>query len=136
MIGTEKAWDEFISAHRWAVLTTVRGDGAPSSSVVAYARRDDVLVVSTPGTTFKARSIASNQRVNLCVINNAEPFNFVAVQGVARLLTEDIVGDTMRIFDNIKETGYRPPSDIKAWLKAEQRVIIEVIPDRVHGTIR
>ncbi len=136
MIGTEKVWDEFISAHRWAVLTTLRGDARPSSSVVAYARRDDVLVVSTPGTTFKVRSIARNQHVNLCVINNAEPFNFVAVQGVARLLTEDIVGDTLRIFDNIEETGYRAPPDIEAWLKTEQRVIIEVIPEHVYGMIR
>ena len=70
------------------------------------------------------------------MINNAEPFNFVAVQGVARLLTEDIVGDTLRIFDNIEETGYRSPSDIETWLKAEQRVIIEVMPHRVHGMIR
>jgi PPOX class probable F420-dependent enzyme len=136
VIGTEKAWDEFISAHRWAVLTTVRDGGAPSSSVVAYARRDNVLVVSTPGTTFKARSIVRDHQVNLCVINNAEPFNFVAVQGVARLLTEDIVGDTMRIFNNIEETGYRPPADIEAWLQAEQRVIIEVTPARVYGLIR
>ena len=35
MIGSNEQWDEFITQHRWAVLTTLRKSGQPSSSVVA-----------------------------------------------------------------------------------------------------
>jgi hypothetical protein len=73
--------DQFITDHRWGVLTTLRQDGQPVSSVVAYARDGDTLVVSTPGTTFKARSAGRDGRATLCVITNQEPFNFVSVEG-------------------------------------------------------
>ena len=49
MISQRKEWDDFLTQHRWAVLTTLRGSGEPVSSVVAYARDGDSLVVSTPG---------------------------------------------------------------------------------------
>ena len=56
MIGTE-AFDRFVSENRWAVITTVRKSGQPSSSVVAYAREDDTIVVSTTAPTLKVRTL-------------------------------------------------------------------------------
>jgi len=53
VISESEAFDEFIGQHRWAVLTTLRKTGGPVSSVIAYARDGDELVISTPGTTFK-----------------------------------------------------------------------------------
>ena len=52
MIGTPE-FDEFISKHRWAIVTTVRASGQPSSSVVAYAREDDTLIISTTAPTTR-----------------------------------------------------------------------------------
>ncbi len=55
-ITDNTAWDEFITAHRWATLTTLRTSGSPVSSIIAYARDGDTLVISTPGGTFNARA--------------------------------------------------------------------------------
>ena len=136
MIGTNSDWDQFLSEHRWAALTTLRSTGSPVSSIVAYARRDDVLVVSTPGMTFKRSSLEKDPRVNLCAFSNVEPFNFVAVEGRAEVLTSDLAADTLRVFDNIAGTGYEPPEDLSGWLTAQQRVILEIHADRVYGVIR
>ena len=57
MLSENLQWDRFISENRWAVLTTLRNSGQPNSSVVAYARDGDELVISTPGATFKRASI-------------------------------------------------------------------------------
>lgn len=128
--------DEFLSAHRWAVLTTLRGTGAPVSSVVAYARDGADFVVSTPGGTFKRASIERDGRVNLCVISNAEPFNFVALEGVARVESDDLARRTRLVFANIADTGYREPDDLEGWLREQRRVILRITAERVYGVIR
>lgn len=135
MIGDSEAYDEFVTSHRWAVLTTMRG-GQPVSSVVAYARDGDELLVSTPGFTYKTKSIEKNVHVNLCVISNQEPFNFVAIEAMARVERDDIKADTLRVFDNIAGTGYQKPDDLDGWIEAQQRVILRLVPQRVHGVIR
>lgn len=129
-------FSEFVDAHRWAVLTTLDSSGAPSSSVVAYAREGETFVVSTPGATFKRRSIAADGRVNLCVITNAEPFNFVALQGLAVIETEALQTSTKAVFANIADTGWSLPEDLDAWLVSQDRVIIRITPEHVHGVIR
>jgi len=48
MISDISAYNDFVAEHRWAVLTHLKRDGAPASSVVAYAVDGDTLVVSTP----------------------------------------------------------------------------------------
>ncbi len=128
--------DRFLSAHRWAVLTTLRASGSPVSSIVAYARDGDDFVVSTPGGTFKRRSIQRDPRVNLCVISNAEPFNFVAIEGTAAVEGDDLVRRTQLVFDNLAGTGYRAPADLEHWLESQQRVILRIRADRVYGVIR
>ena len=136
MIGDNPAWDTFISEHRWAVLTTLRRDGHPVSSVIAYARDGDELVISTPGATFKAASISRDERVTLCIISNAEPFNYVNVEASARVTTDRLVDDTRLVFANISDTGYQEPEDLQAWLTAQRRVILRLKPERVFGVIR
>ena len=136
MIGDNAQWDEFVSAHRWAVLTTLRSTGAPNSSVVAYARDGDELVISTPGGTFKRRSIDADECVNLCIISNAEPFNFVAVEATAKVTQDNLVDDTRKVFANIADTGYQEPDDLPGWLESQRRVILRLQPVRVYGVIR
>lgn len=136
MIGDNPAWDEFISQHRWAVLTTLRRDGQPNSSVVAYARDGDELVISTPGGTFKRRSVEADGRVNLCVISNAEPFNFVAIEADAVSTRANLEADTRKVFANIADAGWQEPEDLAGWLEQQQRVILRLKPTRVYGVIR
>jgi len=136
MISERVDWDAFLSQHRWAVLTTLRQGGEPVSSVVAYARDGDALVVSTPGATFKRRSLARDPRATLCVISNQEPFNFVSVEGRVSIETTDLVRTTRLVFENIRDTGYQEPADLPAWLESQARVILRLMPERVYGIIR
>ena len=136
MISSEASWDEHISKCRWATLTTLRATGSPVSSVVAYARDTDELVVSTPRPTLKGKSIARNPMVNLCIFNNAEPFNYVSVEGIAEIEANDLVRATRLVFQNITGTGYEEPEDLEGWLQADDRVILRIRPQRIFGVIR
>ncbi|MBO6556127.1 MAG: pyridoxamine 5'-phosphate oxidase family protein [Pseudomonadales bacterium] len=136
MISENQAFEAFIDEYRWAILTTLRQSGSPVSSVVAYARDGDDLVVSTPGMTFKTKTLKNDVRVNLCIINNEEPFNFVAVEGVVTIQSDDLVRTTRLVFENIKDSGYQEPEDFENWLETQQRVILRIKPQRVYGVIR
>lgn len=136
MISDNEAFDQFISEYRWAVLTTLRQSGSPVSSVVAYARDGDELVVSTPGLTFKRKTLEKDSRVNLCVITNEEPFNFVSIEGDVTIEKEDLVRNTRLVFKNIENTGFQEPEDFEGWLESQQRVILRIKPTRVYGVIR
>jgi len=136
MIADNPVWDAFVADHRWAVLTTLRRRGGPVSSVIAYAREGDELVVSTHGDRFKVTSIAADERVNLCIISNAEPFNFVAIEGVATIQRENLVPATKAVFDAIQGSGYQQPAGLAAWIATEERVILRIRPVWVSAVIR
>ncbi len=135
-VSLSQEQQQFLDAHRWAVLTTLRASGEPVSSVVAYAQDNGRLVVSTPGMTYKRRSVEQDERVNLCIISNAEPFNFVAIEGRASVTTGELDRQTRLVFANIEGTGFTLPEDLPAWLEAQQRVIIEIEPTRCYSVIR
>ena len=135
MISTNPAYEKFIDDHRWAVITTLRKSGAPVSSVVAYARDSDKLIVSTPGVTFKRASLEKDPRVNLCIVSNSEPFNFVAIEGLAEVSKEDLVRKTKLVFEKITDM-YKEPNPIEKWLEDQDRVILEISGSRVSGVIR
>ena len=136
MISTNQSWDQHITDCRWATLTTLRQSGRPVSSIVAYARDGDELVVSTPRTTFKALSIVRNPHVNLCVFNNAEPFNYVSIEGRATVEIDNLMSATRLVFANIAGTGYEEPEDLEGWLQVDDRVILRIQADRVFGVNR
>ncbi len=136
MIGKISEFDQFITDHRWAVLTTMRKTGQPVSSVVAYARDGDALVVSTPGATFKRKSLETDDHATLCIITNQEPFNFVSVEGSMVIETTELVDNTRLVFRNIADTDYQEPEDLEQWLISQERVILRLNPSRVYGVIR
>ena len=136
MISDTPAFEDFISSHRWAVLTSLRKGGHPVSSWVAYARDGDTLVVSTPGQTFKRRSLQRDPRLTLLISNDAAPFNYVSVEGRATIETDNLVPATRLVFANIKDMGFAEPENLETWLAEQERVIIRIHPERVSGVIR
>ncbi|MDX1580801.1 MAG: TIGR03618 family F420-dependent PPOX class oxidoreductase [Alphaproteobacteria bacterium] len=136
MIGDNKKFDQFITDHRWAVITTLRKDGHPSSSWVAYARDGDTLVISTPGRTLKRKTLENDPRVTVCCTNDKAPFNFVTIEGRADIETENIVAPTKAVFANIKGFGYEEPENLEQWMEDQERVILRIHPERVSGVIR
>ena len=135
MIGTPE-FDKFVGEHRWAVVTTLRKDGTASSSMNAYARMGDHLVISTQSHRVKAKTLRKDPRITVVVINNQEPFNFVSVEGTAEVLDSGIVEATRAVFKNIEAAGWSEPPNLEQWMKDQGRVILRVTPTRVSGVIR
>lgn len=73
---------------RTAKLATVRADGRSHVAPVWFVLDGDDLVFNTGSTTVKGRNLLRDGRVSLCVDEEAPPFAFVVLEGVASTVEE------------------------------------------------
>ena len=124
----------FLSAGtRTGKLGYVAKDGRPLVVPVWFVLDGDELVFNTGATTPKARAIARDPRVVLCVDLDEPPYAFVQVQGTATV-SEDLddllrsataIGGRYMGADRAEEFGRRNgvPGEL----------LVRVRPDRVVG---
>ncbi|MEO3976197.1 PPOX class F420-dependent oxidoreductase [Streptomyces sp. CAU 1734] len=83
---TKGEWHTFVSeGTRTAKLSTVRADGSPHIAPVWFLLDGDELVFNTGATTVKGRNLIRDDRVSVCVDDEAPPFGFVLLQGRAEV---------------------------------------------------
>jgi PPOX class probable F420-dependent enzyme len=70
---------------RTAKLATVRADGRPHVAPIWFDLDGDTLVFTTWHTTVKAANLRRDPRVCLCIDDDAPPFAFVIVEGIAAI---------------------------------------------------
>lgn len=132
MIGTQEQ-NAFIDRNKWAVVTTLRRDGSPSTSVIFYARDGDTLIFSTTKDRLKAKTVAADARVAITVLDEGAPYGFVSVEGTAMIEENDIVPGHVAINRAMRGPGFTPPDGFEERLRADGRVIIRLSPSRVSG---
>ncbi|WP_129675316.1 PPOX class F420-dependent oxidoreductase [Candidatus Chloroploca sp. Khr17] len=89
MTSTE-ARDFVLTRARTAKLATVRADGRPHVAPIWFDLEGDDVVFTTWHTSVKAANLRRDPRVSLCVDDDAPPFSFVIIEGLATL-SEDPV---------------------------------------------
>jgi PPOX class probable F420-dependent enzyme len=88
---------EFVRTHRTCVFAYGRRHDGPAMSIVYYIPTDDdELLVSTMGVRSKARAVARNPKVSLCVLDERWPFAYLQVYADGSVEEDpDIVVDVM-----------------------------------------
>jgi PPOX class probable F420-dependent enzyme len=88
---------EFVRTHRTCVFAYRRRSDGPALSVVYYVPTDgDELLVSTMAPRGKARAVARDGKVSLCVLDERWPFAYLQVYADATVDRDpDLVVDVM-----------------------------------------
>ncbi|MEO8288800.1 MAG: PPOX class F420-dependent oxidoreductase [Chloroflexota bacterium] len=68
---------------RTGKIATVRADGRPHVVPIWYYLDGDTIVFTTWHTTVKAANIRRDPRVSICVDDEAPPYAFALVDGIA-----------------------------------------------------
>ena len=126
--------DQFVSAHQWAVMTTIRSSGQPSSSVVGYARDGDELLIAASESSLKIRCVERNPRVTLCIFGDEAQPRFATIEGTATVHRNELDEPKRRILANTVPRGF-PPSEIQPWLNGPACVVVRVRANRVSGVV-
>ena len=118
---------EFAHVHHRAVLATTRADGRPQlSPVTVGADAEGRILVSTRETAIKARNLARNPRVFLCLLNDAFFGEWLQAEGTAEIVhlpeAMDLLVDYYRGI-----SGEHPDwDDYRAAMIRDRRVIVRI----------
>ncbi|MEU9308400.1 PPOX class F420-dependent oxidoreductase [Streptomyces sp. NPDC048256] len=83
---TDEEWRAFVTyGTRTAKLSTVRADGSPHVAPIWFLLDGDEVVFNTGKETVKGRNLARDGRVALCMDDDRPPFDYVVLQGRARI---------------------------------------------------
>ena len=75
----------------YAVLTTIRPDGSPQSSVIWVDERDGEVFFNTARGRAKERYLAADPRASVIVVDPADPYRWLSVSGPVAL--SEVGGD-------------------------------------------
>jgi PPOX class probable F420-dependent enzyme len=116
-----------------ATLATVRADGSPHTAPVWYRYIDGAFFVLTERSSTKARNIARDPRVELCIDDRQKPpFHTVIVRG--RAIIEAYPGDEWRLALAVhylgEENGRRY---VETTPTSPDEVLIRIEPGQIAG---
>jgi PPOX class probable F420-dependent enzyme len=119
---------EFVRTHRTCVFGYGRRHDGPAMSIVYYVPTDDdELLVSTMAGRGKARAIARNPKVSLCILDERWPFAYVQVYADA--VVED---DPRLVVDVMMAVGGRMSGEP---LGEDARPIVEAMAAEEHRVV-
>jgi hypothetical protein len=134
MLPSER--QEFVRTHRTCVFGYGRQSDGPAMSIVYYIPADnDDLFVATMAGRAKAKAVARNGKISLCVLDETWPFAYLQVYCDA-----EIVDDNEALIDVMMAVGERMSGQplapelrpaVKAAAEEEDRVLVRCRP---YGT--
>lgn len=135
MIGTPEQ-DAFVRAMKAAIVTSLRKDGSPATSLIFYAVEGDELIFSTTIDRLKAKTLKRDPRAVLTVIDDGAPYRYVSIEGPATVVEGDVVAEHITINRAMRnDPAWLPPEGYDETLRKQGRVVIRVRPGRVSGIV-
>jgi PPOX class probable F420-dependent enzyme len=117
---------EFLENPYVGVVTTLRPDGSPQSTVVWVDVVDGVPSFNTARGRVKSRDLEADPRASLVVVDPGDAYKWVALDGRAELIDEGAdaqIDKLAKKYLDADEYPFRNPE--------EQRVSVRILPQRV-----
>ena len=128
---------EWLGAQRNGVIATIKSDGRPQLSNVAYALIGDEVHASVTADRAKTRNLRRDPRVSMHV-TTAQFYPYVVVEGIAQLSevtrrTDDQTADMLvEVYRAI--AGDHPDWDeYRQAMVDERRLVLSFAVDRMYG---
>jgi PPOX class probable F420-dependent enzyme len=111
-----------------AVVTVLRPDGSPHSTVVWVDVDDEGVSFNTAWPRAKPRHLARDPRVSLTVVDPGDPFRWITIDGRATLVEEGANDQIDRLSE--KYTGRERYASHR---EGETRVTVRIAPTRIES---
>jgi len=131
-MGQETIKSEPISrlfqGKNFAFLATLMSDGSPQVTPTWVDIEGDYVIVNTAQGRLKHKNIARDPRVAISVVDQANPYNMVAIRGKVIEQTtkgaEDHIDKMAKKYLGMDKYPGRAPG--------EKRLLLKIKPDKVH----
>lgn len=123
---------QFVRDHRTCIFGYGRKEHGPAMTVVYYVMDDEDMLISTMAGREKAKAVARDGRVSLCVLDEQWPLTYIQVYGQAvvehgRAQAVDVLTKVIGLMAGETVPESRRPQ-IEQMAEDEQRVVIRVTP--------
>jgi PPOX class probable F420-dependent enzyme len=129
MASLTEAQQKFLDNPYVGVVTTLRSDGSPHSTVVWIEQSNGELSFNTATGRAKERHISNDPRVSLIVVDPQNAYQWVAVTGTAELTTEDADPQIDRLAKKYLGVDEYPMRNA-----AEERVKVRVRAEKIDAS--
>ncbi len=127
-----------VAEHRRGVLATVKADGRPQLSNIAYGLDGDVVRISVTADRAKTKNLERDPRASLHV-TTADFWRWAVAEGTAELspvTTEpgDVVGrELLALHDAVQQKPHPDPDEFFAAMVADRRQVVRLHVERLYG---
>ena len=131
---------DFAAQHKTATLITIRRDGRPQSSDIAYDVSDGVIRISVTDDRAKTHNVRRDERVVLHV-SKPDQWSYVSLDGIVELteVTTEAGDATSRLLaDQYERVSGQPHPDWDEFFEAmisERRLLALVRPTSAVGML-
>lgn len=129
--------EELFKARRVGVLATLKRDGRPQLSNVAYHYNAGAIRVSVTDDRAKVKNLRRDPRVSLHVAS-ADGWHWVVAEGIAELSPvaaapdDTTVDELVALYRDI--SGEHPDwAEFRAAMVADKRLMLHIKADRTYG---
>jgi nitroimidazol reductase NimA-like FMN-containing flavoprotein (pyridoxamine 5'-phosphate oxidase superfamily) len=124
---------EFVRTHRTCVFGYGRQSDGPAMSIVYYIPADNNdLFVATMADRAKAKAVARNGKISLCVLDETWPFAYLQVYCDAEIVDDDeaLIDVMMAVGERMSGQPLAPElrPAVKAAAEEEGRVLVRCRP--------
>ena len=119
---------DFLAKPFVGVVTDLRPDGSPHSTVVWVDVDENGVSFNTAWPRAKPRYLSSDPRVSLTVLDPADPFRWISITGTATLVDEGANDQIDRLAK--KYTG---ANTFGGYSPDETRVSVRITPARIEA---
>jgi PPOX class probable F420-dependent enzyme len=125
--GLSDQQEQFLREGHIAVVTTLRADGSPHSTVVWVDGADGELRFNTARGRAKERHLLADPRASVTVIDSSDFHRWLTVEGRA-ILVDEGAGDHI----DMLAVRYEGPGAASIAARGERRVIVRIPADRIE----
>jgi PPOX class probable F420-dependent enzyme len=110
-----------------AVVTTLRKDGTPHSTVVWIDEDGGDILFNTAEGRAKPRELAEDPRVSVTFVDPSDMYKWISVSGRAELTTEG----ARETIDKLAKKYLG--KDEYPWYQGEQRIDVRIKPEKIDS---
>ena len=123
---------DFVQRNHRGVLATLKRDGRPQLSNVAYLLDDDgAIKISVTRDRAKTRNVRRDPRVSMTALGD-DWYEYVVVEGTGRIVEDDPVPLLRHVYRCVTGTEHPDWAEFDAAMVRDGRVVLVIAIDRLY----
>ena len=115
---------ELLRRPNLAIVATIRPDGTPQLTPTWVDTDGEHVLVNTAEGRAKPRNLRRDPRVGVCVVDQGDPYWWVAITGTAKLTHDGAEEHIHKLSHKYRGRDYDKPKD-------PQRILVTITPDHI-----